>query len=126
MLKSQSGMGAGGAAGAATGTGGAEESVGPATRELQGADPKYSLKQIMELKKTIMEMLPTLAFRAPAAARALMSTMKGIDTAIKEMQQAEATLNAVGGPLKMSAVPGALPPGGSGAPEMPRPAGMGM
>jgi hypothetical protein len=84
------------------------------------------LKVINDLKKQIADMLPTLAFRAPAASRALMSTMKGFDTAIKELQQAAATLSAVGGPLKMSAVPGALPPGGSGSPELPRPAGMGM
>lgn len=125
MLKSKMG-GAGGPAGAATGTPGAEESVGPATKELQGADPNYSLKVITDLKKQIADMIPALAFRAPAASRALMSTFKGLDTAIKELQQAQATLNAVGGPLNMSAIPMPQPPGGSGAPELPKPAGIGM
>jgi hypothetical protein len=114
MLKSR--MGGAGAAGGATGTGGAEESVGPASRELQGADPEYALKLISSLKKQIADLIPTLAFRAPAASRALVSTFKGIDAAIKELQQAQATLNAVGGPIKMSGVSAQQPPGG--APEM--------
>src|SRR5882724_267386 len=125
LLKSKMG-GAGGAAGAATGTPGAEESVGPATRELQGADPNYSLKVITDLKKQIADMIPTLAFRAPAASRALVSTFKGLDAAIKELQQAQATLNAVGGPLNMSAIPRPQPPGSSGAPDLPKPAGQGL
>jgi len=128
LLKSKMG-GAGGAAGAATGTPGAEESVGPATRELQGADPNYSLKVITDLKKQIADMIPTLAFRAPAASRALVSTFKGLDAAIKELQQAQATLNAVGGPLKLSAIPmpaGVGGGGSSGSPELMKPAGIGM
>jgi hypothetical protein len=123
MLKSR--MGGAGAAGGATGTGAAEESVGPASRELQGADPEYALKLISQLKKQIADLIPTLAFRAPAASRALVSTFKGIDAAIKELQQAQATLNAVGGPIKMSGVPAQQPPGGSsGAPELGKVAGM--
>jgi hypothetical protein len=123
MLKAR--MGGAGAAGGATGTGGAEESVGPASRELQGADPEYALKLISQLKKQIADLIPTLAFRAPAASRALVSTFKGIDAAIKELQQAQATLNAVGGPIKMSGIPAQQPPGGSsGAPELGKVAGM--
>lgn len=125
MLKSKAG-GAGGAAGAATGTGGADEAVGPAARELQSSNPDYSLKIITDLKKRIADMIPTLAFRAPAASRALVSTFKGLDAAIKELQQAQATLNAVGGPMQMSAVPTPQPPGGVGAPELSKPAGIGM
>ena len=125
LLKSKMG-GAAGAAGAATGTGGAEESVGPAARELQGSNPDYALKIISDLKKKIADMIPTLAFRAPAASRALMSTFKGLDAAIKELQQAQATLNAVGGPMQMSAVPTPQPPGGVGAPELSKPASIGM
>src|SRR5438445_5615139 len=116
-------MGTGGAAGAATGTGGAEESVGPAARELQGADPGYALKLIADIKKKLADLLPTLAFRAPAASRALMSSFKGIDSAIKELQQANATLQAVGGPINMSAIPQPMPPGGTGSPELMKPAG---
>ena len=128
MLKQKSGMGAPGAgpAGTATGAGAGEDSVGPAARELQGADPEYALKLINGLKKQIADLIPTLAFRAPAASRALVSTFKGIDAAIKELQQAQATLNAVGGPLNMSAIPQPQPPGGSGAPEMMMPANRGV
>jgi hypothetical protein len=125
MLKARAG--GAGAPGQATGAPGAEESVGPASRELQGADPEYALKMVNQLKKQIAEMLPSLAFRAPAASRALMSTFKGLDAAIKELQQAQATLNAVGGPIKMSGVPAQQPPGGSsGAPELGKMASPGM
>jgi hypothetical protein len=79
---------------------------------------------ISQLKKQIADLIPTLAFRAPAASRALVSTFKGIDAAIKELQQAQATLNAVGGPIKMSGVPAQQPPGGTGAPELGKVAGM--
>jgi hypothetical protein len=124
MLKSRAG--GAGAAGGATGAPGAEESVGPASRELQGADPEYALKLINQLKKQIADMIPTLAFRAPAASRALVSTFKGLDVAIKELQQAQATLSAVGGPIKMSGLPTSQPPGGTGSPEMMKPASPGM
>jgi hypothetical protein len=126
LLKSKTG-GAAGPAGAATGTGGADESLGPATRELQGADPDYALKLVNNLKKQIADMIPTLSFRAPAASRALASTFKGLDTAIKELQQAQATMNAVGGGIKNSAVPQPQPPGsGLGAPDVGKSAGIGM
>ena len=124
MLKSRAG--GAGAAGGATGAPGAEESVGPASRELQGADPEYALKLINQLKKQIADMIPTLAFRAPAASRALVSTFKGLDAAIKELQQAQATLSAVGGPIKMSGLPTSQPPGGTVGPEMMKPASPGM
>lgn len=117
MLAQKMGQ-AGGAPGGAPGAGGGEESMSPATRELQGADPGYALKLINSLKKQIMDLIPTLAFKAPAAARALMSTAKGIDTSIKELQQANATMQAVGGPVNMSAIPKPMPPGGSGAPNL--------
>ena len=126
MLKSRMG-GAAGPGGAATGTPGAEESLGPATTELQGADPEYALKLVNSLKKQIADMIPSLSFRAPAASRALASTFKGLDTAIKELQQAQATLNAVGGGIKNSAIPQPQPPGSAlGAPEIVKSAGMGM
>src|SRR5580765_6882900 len=105
----------GGQGGAAAG---GDDSTAPATRELQGADPAYALKLINSLKKQIMDLIPTLAFKAPAAARALMSTAKGIDTSIKELQQANETMQAVGGPINMSAIPRPQPPGGTGSPQL--------
>src|SRR5712691_12305035 len=106
-----------GAAGAATGTGAGEEALGPASRQLQGADPGYALKLVMRMKQDIANMVPTLAFRTPAAVRALLSTFKGLDAAIKELQQAQATAQAVGGPVGLSAIPQPQPPGGMGAPS---------
>lgn len=100
------------------GAGGGEESAAPASRELQGADPEYALKLVNDLKKKAADLIPMLAFRAPAAARALASTFKGLDAAIKELQQAQATLQAVGGPINMAAVPKPQPPGSTGAPGL--------
>jgi hypothetical protein len=125
MLKSRAG-GAGAAGGATGAPGGPEESTGPAANQLQGANPDYALKMITDIKKRIADMVPTLAARAPAACRALVSTFKGLDAAIKEMQQAAATLNAVGGPIQMSGIPAAQPPGGGVGPEMMKPAAQGM
>ena len=124
MLKSAAG---GGAAGGATGTPQAGESVGPAIKQLQAANPDYTLKIVNDLKKQIADMIPQLAFRAPAASRALMSTFKGLDTAIKELQQAQATQNAVGGGINNSAVPQPQPPtGGLETPNIDRSASVGM
>lgn len=123
LLKAKGPMGA---AGAATGTGAGEDSIGPATRELEGANPDYALKLVSEIKKQVANMIPTLAFRAPGAARALSSCFKGLDAALKELQQAQATLNAVGSPIKSSAVPTPQPPGATGAPSLPNPANVSM
>jgi|SRR5271157_227245 len=118
MLKSQSGMGSGVPGGAATGGSSADEGVGPASRQLQSSDPGYVLKQVNDLKKQIADLIPSLAFSAPAASRNLVSCFKGLDGAIKELQQAQATKNAVGPALNMSAIPTPQPPGGTGAPQI--------
>lgn len=125
MLKSQAG---GGAAGGATGTPGASESLGPAVRELQGADPEYAMKLVNSMKKDLVnQLIPMLAFRSPAASRALASVMKGLDTAINELQKTNATMNAVGGGIKNSAIPQPQPPtNGLGAPDISKSAGVGM
>ena len=125
MLKSQAG---GGAAGGATGTPGPQESLGPAVRELQGADPEYAMKLVNSMKKDIVNnLIPMLAFRAPAASRAIASVLKGLDTAINELQKAQATMNAVGGGIKNSAIPQPQPPtGGLQAPDVAKSAGAGL
>lgn len=125
MLKSQAG---GGAAGGATGTPGPSESLGPTVRELQGADPEYAMKLVNSMKKDIVNnLIPMLAFRAPAASRAIASVLKGLDTAITELQKAQATMNAVGGGIKNSAIPQPQPPtGGLGAPDITKASGVGM
>ena len=106
--------GAGGAGASATGTGTAGPMVGNASAQLQGADPKFALKQVQKMKQDVANLIAPLAFRVPAAARALASMMKGFDSTIKELQQAASTAEAVGGPVGLSAVPGPQPPGASG------------
>lgn len=110
MLQQQKGGGAGE---------GGDETSG-ASRELQGADPGYALQMVNQIKKKIADMLPTLAFKAPAAARSLMSSFKGLDSAIKELQQAQQTMQAVGGRINLSALPQSQGPGGTGAPDLMR------
>ena len=68
----------GGAGTGATGTGSSDSAVGNASTQLQGADPKYALKELMGVKQTIANYITSLAFRVPAASRALSSTLKGI------------------------------------------------
>ena len=110
----------------ATGAQGTDESLTPATRELQAANPDYALKLVSEIKKQVVGLMPTLAFKSPSAARALMSTVKGLDAALKELQQAAATMKAVGGgPIQSSAIPQPQPPG-SAAPSLPNPANVSM
>lgn len=125
MLASKAGAAGGNAGSGATGTGTADDAVGSATNQLQGADPAYALKQLMDLKKTLVGIITTQAFRVPGAARALSSCLKGIDSGIKEMQQAQSTMDAVnsggggslpGGPVGLSAIPQASPQGALGAP----------
>lgn len=114
----------GGAGTGATGTGSSDSAVGNASTQLQGADPKYALKELMGVKQTIANYITSLAFRVPAASRALSSTLKGLDSTIKELQQAQATLEAVGGPVSLSSIPQPQPPGAAGgAPQMGTPSG---
>jgi hypothetical protein len=119
----------GGVAGAATGASGgaSNDSVAPAIRELEGANPEFTMKQLQDIKKRMADMIPLLAMRAPGAARAIASTFKGLDSALKELQQAQATLSAVGGgPIKSSSVPMPQPPGGPTMPNLPNSANVSM
>jgi len=125
MLKTQAAGGS--AAGGATGSQDAADSVGPAMRELQQANPDYTLKTLTDLKKRIADMIPQLAMRIPAASRALVSTFKGLDSAIDELKKANQSLNAVGGTIKNSAIPQPQPPSGDvAAPDVMKPASVGM
>ena len=121
MLAAKSQGGAG-----ATGAGAPDEQVGNASAQLQGADPAYALKEINAAKQTISNYIATLSMRIPAAARALSSTLKGFDAAIKELQTAQATAQATGGPVNLSAIPRPQPPGGTGAPSAPMATGLGV
>lgn len=115
LLASKAGAAGGNAGSGATGTGTADSAVGDASTQLQGADPAYALKQAMEIKRQLVQIITTQAFRVPGAARAFSSCLKGLDSGIKEMQQAQSTAEAVGGPIGLSAVPQPSPPGALGA-----------
>ena len=116
----------GGAGAGATGAGAGDEQVGNASAQLQGADPAYALKEITSAKQTISNYIASLAMRVPDAARALSGTLKGFDAAIKELQTAQATLQAAGGPVNLSAIPRPQPPGGTGAPSPAMATGLGV
>lgn len=115
----------GGAGTAATGTGSSDASVGNASAQIQGADPQFALKDIMGMKQALLNYGASLGFRVPAASRALATVQKGLDAAIKELQQAAATAQAVGGPVGLSAIPRPQPPGGVSAPSPVFPSGGG-
>jgi hypothetical protein len=100
-----------------TGTGSGDEAVGNASTQLQGANPEYALKEIMDVKQRVVNNITTLAFRVPSASRALSSILKGLDAAIKELQNAQSTMQAIGGPVNLSAIPRPSPPGGSSLPS---------
>jgi hypothetical protein len=110
--KSQGGAGTG-----ATGAGAPDSEVGNASAQLQGADPSYALKEINGIKQTISNNIASLSMRIPGAARALAGTLKGLDAAIKELQTAQATAQATGGPIKLSAIPQPQPNGGINTPS---------
>jgi hypothetical protein len=116
----------GGAGTAATGAGAPDSDVGNASAQLQGADPSYALKEINSVKQTISNYIASLSMRIPGAARALSGTLKGLDAAIKELQTAQATAQATGGPVQLSAIPRPQPPGGTGAPSPTMSTGLGV
>jgi len=124
LLKARLGGAAGAGATGAPGAGG-EEDLNPAARSLQASNPDFLLKMVSQIRKQIIGVLPILSEMNPASARALMSTVKGFDAAVKELQQVQATAQAVGGPIQSSAIPQPQPPG-SGAPSLPNPANVTM
>ena len=107
----------GGAGSGATGAGAPDSEVGNASAQLQGADPAYALKEINSVKQTISNYIASLSMRIPGAARALSGTLKGFDAAIKELQTAQATAQATGGPINLSAIPRPQPQGGVNTPS---------
>ena len=110
----------------ATGVGASDSEVGNSSSQLQGADPGYALKEINSVKQTISNYIASLSMRIPGAARALSGTLKGLDAAIKELQTAQATAQATGGPVRLSAIPQPQPAGGTGAPSPTMSTGLGV
>lgn len=64
--------------------------------QLQGADPQMGLKALTQMKQMMVVLHARYAFEVPAAARHISQALKGIDSAMKEMQEAAATVNVVG------------------------------
>jgi len=63
--------------------------------ELNGADPDMMVKTLMQMKSMLVSLFNKSAFQVPGVARHVSQSMKHIDGAIKEAQQASATVNAV-------------------------------
>lgn len=63
--------------------------------ELQNADPQFMLRALQHIKGMQVSMYPRAAFQIPEAARHIAQAQKSIDAAIKAVEQAAATQNAV-------------------------------
>jgi hypothetical protein len=125
ILQMLAGAGRSGA-GAPPGGSPAQAAVGPAVKELESLNPGYALERIKAIKQELLEMIRVYSLKDPDAARALMSSFKGFDSAIKSLNKAQQTLQAVGGPVQMSAVPRPQPPDGTAAAGPMNPANAGM
>lgn len=95
--------------------------------QLQGADPEMVTKMLQKQKQILVVLYNQTVFQVPEAARHIASAQKEIDQALKAIQQAAATLNAVRPQIANRA---ALPPGfggggGSAMPQMPETGGIG-
>lgn len=97
--------------------------------QLQNADPDAVTKGLQKLKQVLVVMYNQTVFQVPEAARHISGAQKEIDQALKAIQQASATLNAVRPQIANNA---ALPPGfnpggagGGGSSEIPATGGIG-
>lgn len=63
--------------------------------ELQGADPQMIAKTLQQIKGMLVSLYPRTSFTIPAAARHIAQAQKAVDGAMKEIQTAAATQNAV-------------------------------
>lgn len=89
--------------------------------QLQGADPEMATKLLQQIKQMLVSLYLKTSFEVPEASRHIAKAQQEIDQALKAIQQAAATLNAVRPQIANRA---ALPPGfnpsapeGGGNPE---------
>lgn len=94
--------------------------------ELQNADPERATKILGQIKTMLVSLYMTTVFQVPEAARHVASAQKEIDQALKAIQQAAATLNAVRPQIaNRAALPPGFGPGNPGASQMPETGGIG-
>jgi hypothetical protein len=89
--------------------------------ELHGADPAGLLRQAQQVRRVIGVMGIHTFERMPNVSNYLFATLKTLDRAIKEIQQAAQTASAVRGPVNFSLADQSQPTpsgAGSGAPPM--------
>jgi hypothetical protein len=109
--------GAGGAAGS-DGNDAAGEQLSSQFAELQGADPAFIGKTLQQIKGMMVSLYTRTAFTIPAASRHIAQCQKSIDAAMKEIESAAATQNAVRPAIANRAgMPGSAPQ----QPEQPDP-----
>jgi hypothetical protein len=82
---------------------------------LQNADPDAMTKLLQQIKQTLVSLYMQVAFQIPEAARHVSKAQQEIDQALKAIQQASATLNAVRPQIaNRAALPPGFSPGGAG------------
>jgi hypothetical protein len=89
--------------GADSTSGEAGQQVSQLSSELQGADPQFMMREMMQLKQAMMQLFVRSGMRLPNVAGQIAQTMKQWDKAIKEIQQAQATQSATRPPIGFSA-----------------------
>jgi hypothetical protein len=97
------GLSGGGAGRSATESDAADQQLSQQFGELQNADPQMMLKTLRALKGMLVALYVRAAFNVPGVARNCAQAQKYIDGAIKEAQQAAATLNSVRPPITNNA-----------------------
>lgn len=111
---SKQGPGQGGASPDASG-----QQVSQQLSELKGADPQMLTKAAEQMKAMALAIQVRTAFQVPGASRHFAQTIKSIDAAIKELQQASATANTVSSPIVNNAGMNPVQPGGGDQPPSP-------
>lgn len=83
-----------------------QQMLGSQLSELRQADPQGVQRSLQQIKKTVVDMIPQVAFSIPGMNKHLPNLLKTVEAAIKEVEQASGALSAVAGP----GVPGGSSP----------------
>ena len=81
--------------------------VSQLSSELHGADPAFLLRTLQSVKAALMAAFVQSGMRLPNVSGHLSATVKALDKALKELQSAQSTQQAVRPPLGFSAASGA-------------------
>ena len=74
---------------------GAGQQLSEQMSQLQGADPQMMSKALNQVKVMLVALYPKSAFQIPDAAKHISQAQKSVDAALKAMEQASATQQAV-------------------------------